>query len=484
MQVKLILEGNEIVILQSTPKIDNYIDQVTRFRARGYEHTDEYKNGDWDGYTRLYHIPQRTLPIGMLEDVEMMLTLKDINYEVIDTRVYRQFDKIRIDTTVTLRDYQEDAVRTAIRQKRALIQLPTGAGKTLVGIYITKELGVPTVFYVHKKELLYQTLRAYRKTLVFPKCKACPDNKNKQNGTCQHPHCPIGMVGDGHVDLKPITIAMIQTASRLPKQLLTEFGLMIGDEVHHLAADMYADLAVQTKSEYAIGLSATIRREDGKEMLIKAGVGPIVYNISISDLIKRRYLATPHVHALRVSPVLFSQRTRYPEVYDKAITCNVERNDLIALKAIELSEFGAVYVHVRLIDHGEILKNKINRMIAAKQPHAVFIHGKDKTDYRTEVLDAFRANKQPILISTLLGEGVDLPNMYALILAAGGQSGTLIRQVFGRLLRISEHEIVLFYDVADQCKYLYDHFLNRVSFYQSEPAFVLEDYLQKIKTGE
>lgn len=483
-RIKLILEENQIVVLQSNPKIDNFIDRVTRFQARGYEHTDAYKNDEWDGYTRLYRIPERTIPLGLLEAVEMMLILKDVDYEVIDERVYRRFTKMKIGSNIKLRDYQEEAVDEAIARKRSLIQLPTGAGKTLVGIYLTKELGVPTVFYVHKKELLYQTARSYRENLVFPQCSNCTDKKKKKDGKCEYKKCPVGIIGDGNLEFKPITIAMIQSATRLPAKLFTDYGLMIGDEVHHVAADTYFEIAKNTKSEYVVGLSATIRREDGKELMLQAGIGPISYNISISELIRRGYLAKPHIHALRVSPVMFSKKDRYHAIYEKAIVYNAERNDKIALQAVELAEFGPVYIHVRLIDHGEILKNKINRLLGPGATKAVFIHGKDKSAYRNEILDKFKADKQRILVSTLLGEGVDLPNMYALILAAGGQSGTLIRQVFGRLLRISEHDIVLFYDVADQCKYLYDHFLNRVSFYQSEEEFTLEEYLKQIDTGE
>jgi superfamily II DNA or RNA helicase len=471
------------VVLGGNPKIDNYIDQATRFKASGYEHAEPYKKGEWDGFTRLYNNTEKIFPLGLLETVEMMLILKDIKYETIDNRVYRQFDQLPITHEIQLRDYQQLALDKAIEKQRCLLQLPTGSGKTLIGVCLTGDLKLPTVFYVHKKELLYQTLRTYRRTLTFPQCKECPKASKKKTGDCDWKKCMVGIVGDGQVDLKPITIAMVQSANRLHKSLFTEFGIVIFDETHHLSSDTYYDIAKDTKSRYLIGLSATIRREDGKELMLQAGAGPVSYNLSISELIRRKYLAKPHIHAIPVAPVMFSNRDNYHKVYEKAIVYNTERNDKIILKALELCDTGPVYIHVKRIDHGEILVNLINHKLLAKGlTKAVFIDGKDKSEYRNEILDKFRHNELPILISTLLGEGVDLPNMYGLILASGGLSRTQTIQVFGRLLRISEHDIVVFVDVADRCKYLYEHFLARVNFYQSEPEFELEDYIKKLKT--
>jgi superfamily II DNA or RNA helicase len=70
--------------------------------------------------------------------------------------------------------------------------------------------------------------------------------------------------------------------------------------------------------------------------------------------------------------------------------------------------------------------------------------------------------------------------MYALILASGGLSRTFVQQVFGRLLRISQHKEVEFWDCNDPFKFLYDHFIERIRFYQSEPSFVLSPKVEAI----
>jgi superfamily II DNA or RNA helicase len=349
----------------------------------------------------------------------------------------------------------------AIEVKRGVICLPTGSGKTRTAIAIIARLRLPALFFVHKKELLYQTKDALEKEF-----------KTK-----------IGQVGDGETDndLQPITVAMVQTASRLPQELFRDYGVAIFDECHHAPADTVYDIAKELHCEYVIGLSATPRREDGKETLIWAATGRICKNVSTSELIERKFLAKPYIDYIEVKAIPIGYHTKYQEVYKKAIVNNDERNGKIALKAVELAALGKTYIHVRQIAHGKTLVSLINDALPDGYPKAEFIYGQDSSKTRQRVINSFRRKDLRIMVSTLLGEGMDLPEMYALILASGGLSRTFVQQVFGRVLRGSVHKVVEFWDVRDVCTYLYDHFLERVRFYKSEPAFVLSPKLEKIE---
>jgi len=465
MGVKLHLHKNTVSVKGRTIKIDNYIDRITRFRPKNFQYSESFKEGDWDGWIHLYDAPKGKFPIGLLEDVKNMLYIQGVHFEVIDEREFRTFDPLPIGYYSSLRDYQIEAIVQAIESKRAVICLPTGAGKTLCGIALTAELRIPTVFFVHKKELLYQTKETFKKAFKL---------KDED----------IGQVGDGIIDLKPITIAMVQTANRLPARLFSDYGLVIFDEAHHTPADTVYDIAKHLESEYVIGLTATPRREDGKEMLIWASTGAICYNITTSELINRGYLARPYIDIIEVDPLGFKSRAKYQDVYRTAIVYNEDRNMQIALKAIDLAQKGKVYIHVRQINHGDILTNLINELLPHGVPKSEFIYGQDTTQTRKRVIDKFRNKDLRILVSTLLGEGVDIPEMYALILASGGLSRTFVQQVFGRLLRISQHEEVEFWDCNDPFKYLYDHFIERVRYYKSESAFKLSPKVEEIEVPE
>jgi superfamily II DNA or RNA helicase len=65
-----------------------------------------------------------------------------------------------------------------------------------------------------------------------------------------------------------------------------------------------------------------------------------------------------------------------------------------------------------------------------------------------------------------------MPGMDVLILACGGQSEVFVRQLIGRVLRITatkKHVVII--DFKDCCKYLAEHAENREAIYFSEEAF-------------
>jgi superfamily II DNA or RNA helicase len=197
-------------------------------------------------------------------------------------------------------------------------------------------------------------------------------------------------------------------------------------------------------------------------------------------MIERGYLARPYIDFIEVEPMAFARKLKYQDIYRIAIVFNEDRNTKIAIKAIELADKGKVYIHVKRVAHGEQLTHLINELLPSDARQAEFIYGEDTTETRKKVIDAFKNKDLKILVSTLLGEGVDLPEMYALILASGGLSRTFVQQVFGRLLRISQHKEVEFWDCNDPFKFLYDHFIERIRFYQSEPSFVLSPKVEAI----
>lgn len=459
MSLILRLTGNTVKAVGRTVKIENYIDRVTRFQPKGFEHSEKFEEGTWDGWIHLYDARTGTFPYGLLNDVIDMLCAEEVDFTIDDQRSFRAFDPLPAIRSPSLRDYQTEAMIKAIEVKRGVICLPTGSGKTRTAIAIISKLRLPALFFVHKKELLYQT-------------KATLEQEFKTK---------IGQVGDGQTDIQPITVAMVQTASRLPQELFRDYGVAIFDECHHAPADTVYDIAKELHCEYVIGLSATPRREDGKEMLIWAATGPICKNVSTSELIERKFLAKPYIDYIEVKAIPIGYHTKYQEVYKKAIVNNDERNGKIALKAVELAALGKTYIHVRQIAHGKTLVSLINDALPDGYPKAEFIYGQDTSKTRQRVINSFRRKDLRIMVSTLLGEGMDLPEMYALILASGGLSRTFVQQVFGRVLRGSVHKVVEFWDVRDVCTYLYDHFLERVRFYKSEPAFVLSPKLEKIE---
>jgi len=400
-----------------------------------------------------------SFPIGLLDDVIQMLEIYEIKYTIKDTRRYPTYQRVELSSDIVLREYQKEAVSFALMNQRGVISLPTGSGKTIIALEIAKRLQLPMIFFVNRKELLYQTVGFIKS--VFGE--------------------DAGMIGDGKMDLKPLTVAMIQTATGLPASLFIEFGLCFFDEVHHVPANTVYNVASKIECPYVFGLSATPFREDGRDLQIGAAIGPIIYKETLSSLIHKGFLAKPHICAIPVSPITFGRKDKYADVYRRAVMFNKERNEKIAAIAVDASVQGSTYIHVRRIDHGKILAKMIKSITRYESGKRVeFLCGKDKTKTRAEVLKKFKSGNLPILISTLLGEGFDCPDMVNMILATPIKSRSATQQAFGRLLRISECNFVTYYDCFDNCKYLRDHWLARVKFYRSEEEFILDDRIKNL----
>ena len=160
-----------------------------------------------------------------------------------------------------LRWYQREAI-DAWRDAgdRGVVALPTGAGKTLVALGAIERLGVATLVIVPTRVLLDQWAR------VLAAC------------TSQ----PIGRLGDGDHQVLPITIATYASAVGWAPRIGDRFGLVIVDEAHHVGAWCPGELFEMLVAPARLGLTATPPGDGGA---LGRHVGPIVYALSIADLV-------------------------------------------------------------------------------------------------------------------------------------------------------------------------------------------------------
>ena len=110
-------------------------------------------------------------------------------------------------------------------------------------------------------------------------------------------------------------------------------------------------------------------------------------------------------------------------------------------------------------------------------PHQ-FICGEESTEVREKALVDFREGKIKVLIATsILDEGVDIPNIDVLVLAGGGKSSIATLQRVGRGLRkggtVDRLYIV---DTIDfQQHHLLKHSMQRLEDYKAEECFEIEE---------
>ncbi|MDR2750441.1 MAG: DEAD/DEAH box helicase family protein [Clostridiales bacterium] len=152
-----------------------------------------------------------------------------------------------------LREDQAIAVNKYIKQNKkgkppqGIITLPTGKGKTIVGLCIAAKLKQKTLIIVHKDDLVLGWMNDI--ALCFGS-EFKPGLIKAKSRT----------VGD------QVTVATIQTLNRVSErqldELLMTFGLVICDEGHHISSSTYTMFGC-FNSMYKLLLTATPERADG-----------------------------------------------------------------------------------------------------------------------------------------------------------------------------------------------------------------------------
>ncbi len=162
------------------------------------------------------------------------------------TRIRQEFFELeqKISGLPQLYEHQEEALQSIAKQKKVSVQLPTGTGKTMVGIEAIRRFGTPAIVIVPTVILLHQWENELKKYGLKPSVVYAEEKK-----------------------FGPVTITTYQTA-RMPIHLpnLRMYRVVILDEVHHLYGDVTKTILyeIMDTAEYIIGLSATVKQPGEK----------------------------------------------------------------------------------------------------------------------------------------------------------------------------------------------------------------------------
>ncbi len=276
-----------------------------------------------------------------------------------------------------------DSVRRGCR--RTLIQMPTGAGKTHLGLRAVEQAvsrGLRGLWVAHREELVRQPLE---RALAdgWPVDRACV----WQDGRCS-----------GLRDA-PLAFASIQTLIALPDEELSRIvdgvGIVVLDEARHYAAKTwFAKVASRARSRaYLLGLDAAPVRRDGSPMgdlFDELHVGA-----TVAELVQAGYLV-PH-----------------------AIIAPGEYQEELASDPVEAylkhapSAQGIVFCANVPFAH-----DVAARLTAAGMP-AECINAKTDPDVRAGALKRFKRGETRVLTNVrVLTEGTDLPMAEVIMHAA------------------------------------------------------------------
>jgi len=362
------------------------------------------------------------------------------------------------------RNYQNEAVIRALRYGRGIIKSATGSGKMLMIARLMLEIGETGLYLTHSKALFNDAV------------DRLADYLGQE----------IGVINAETIDPKKFTVAMIPTLEARLKNIkvinyLESVKSVFYDEAQISHNSRWQEVNKKiTKAHYRFGFSATPKGTGiVANMKLEGTTGAILFDLKSKFLIDRGQLAKPEIRV-----ILFEHKTKIK--YDKDIASvagitsnnfkdfekeliinNSHRNSLI-LDICEQDKKG-ILIFINRIEHGNLLNMAI--------PGSVFIHGGTKNN--SEIVKKFDSGEIPILIvSSIIDEGVDITNVYSLILCHSTYSEQKILQRIGRGLRAKkENNTLKVYDIFDtKIRFLGVHAKRRLAIYKSEGFDIIYDY--------
>jgi len=158
-------------------------------------------------------------------------------------------------------DVVEKAHNLLLNEESFIIQAPTGFGKTYVGATLIAKMGLTALVVVTKEDIKNQWVQALTDVLGLAKSDIAIIQGDRFN-----------------ISHKPVALGMIQSMSkwdRYPSWVYAHHGLLMVDEVHRMGAEHFANLAWQHRGAVRIGLSATPKRVDGRDIVFRQHIGPV-----------------------------------------------------------------------------------------------------------------------------------------------------------------------------------------------------------------
>ena len=356
-----------------------------------------------------------------------------------------------------LREYQREAVSEMKKKQQGVVIIPCGGGKTVVAVDLIRRVRTSAIILVHTLDLLSQWKDVLKNAGVN-----------------------AGQIGNGKCEVKPVTIAMVQTLfkklNEFDREWYEQWGCLITDEVHHCPARTFQQVVNKFPAKYRIGLSATPEREDGLTPLMYFTFGDPVYEIERKALVKGGYL-TP----VSVQPIHTEFEYPYYGPADMAAMLDELVKDGDRNAHIVAEVFGAVdaghtcLVLTGRVEHAEYLHRKIQSLGISV---AVLLGKVKKADREKVRKNVLNGKIKVIVATTVADEGLDIPNLSAVFFTFPGKAQARILQRAGRIMRPSpgKPDAIIFDFVDLNITPLKRQYFQRRKAYHQLRATILDGY--------
>jgi superfamily II DNA or RNA helicase len=337
---------------------------------------------------------------GLLEPLRRLGVKHKIKFEFQDKRL---MEKIATPTLVLeLRPQQVDVFNSLMQYDYTLLIAPPGFGKTAVASAIIATRSAKTLILVNKTALIDQWKERLMSYFSI-------DAKD------------IGILGKGKKSLNgTLDIATLQSLKNRP-ELIEEYSQIIIDEAHHIPAVSFEIPLKRFKGKYVMGLSATPKRKDGMEAIMRLQCGEIVHEIK---------KITTQRHHLKTVPTQYETLLNHFSMILNELSEDNDRNQLI-IDEIKTLKHRKVLVLSERIEH----LNHLWHRLKLENIDVLLLYGAMGTKMKREQF-AQTADASIILsTSSYIGEGIDIGHLDTIVFTMPISYDERMVQYLGRIGR-------------------------------------------------
>ncbi len=490
--------NNSFIYIDTEDCIAREMAEYFSFMTPNYKFMPRFKNGLWDGKTRLYNRMGSTLPAGLFGILSKFAS--DNDYKLIDRRTLSIYKNATVDDIeafckdlnphssgkpIEHYDYQIKSVVEAVSNERATIVSTTSSGKSLIIYSLIR-------WYeriVNKKILVIVPTT----NLVAQMYSDFDDYASESEWWAE---ANVHQIYSGKKKESNVTtyVSTWQSLQRMPIDYFKQFDVILCDEVH--GADAKSITGIMGKSVNAsvrVGFTGTLKNMKLHQLSVIGLFGDIKKVTTARELMDRGIITdldikflilkynddiSKEINRKAVERVTSSgkkiYRKNYPFEIDYITQCH-QRNLFIS-NLTSVLKGHVLILFTKVNKHGKPLYKLLSKRLDGKT-NVHYISGETKVDGREKIRGTLEDETNGVLIASYgtLSTGVNIKNLDYLIMASPYKSEIKVLQSIGRVLRLrkGKRKAVLF-DVVDDFRYkksvnhCFKHFSKRFDIYKEE----------------
>ncbi len=349
------------------------------------------------------------------------------------------------------------------RGRRGVVVAPTGTGKTVIAAHAIRNASTTTLVIVPTERIMKTWVSALRRFGLSPT-----------------------LFYGAEKELSALTISIYNSVVRHP-EIVERFKMVVLDEVHHAAAEVFRKILDLIDGRAVMALTATLKRGDGRHREIVARL-PVVYALDLKTAMERGYVAPIEIVPVP-APLTYWERRLYNSVQQRISRARAElaaakaagrpaeslerrlkilfneRRQLLSKipsKRAKVLEIVGSVGDERIIVFSESIESieELKKYLAENGVSAETYHSQKPEAVRDAIFSEWGRGFRVLLAVRALDEGVDVPEVGVGIIIASGKSTRQLVQRQGRLIRPVQGKTARLYVVYAENTYEYEIFLK------------------------